>query len=178
MAAVDEACERLSATCDGIETRLAAISRALGLITPTLPDDMRHAADEDDATGNHLQAAYLRAGAIEIERLRRITTATLRILSASPDTPDIRDQLAAVIWESGYADTDAPGRITWPKLLEIAEDHAAWCQHRDRALRQADTVLALPSIKRLFAVEAAARPCVAEITTYEEREALRRALSQ
>jgi hypothetical protein len=114
----------------------------------------------------------------EIERLRRITTATLRILSASPDTPDIRDQLAAVIWESGYADTDAPGRITWPKLLEIAEDHAAWGQHRDRVLRQADAVLALPSVMRLLAVEAAARPCVAEITTYEEREALRRALSQ
>jgi hypothetical protein len=47
-------------------------TKAMALITPTLPDDMRHAADEDDATGNHLQASYLRAGADEIERLRQI----------------------------------------------------------------------------------------------------------
>lgn len=40
------------------------------MIIPVDLDGMRHAADEDDGHGHHLQAAYLRAGADEIERLR------------------------------------------------------------------------------------------------------------
>jgi hypothetical protein len=75
-----------------------------------------------------------------------------------------RDQIAAAIWEATLA----------PRWSARQPSPA----ERRRALRQADAVLALPSVTRLLAVEAAARPCVAEITTYEEREALRRALSQ
>lgn len=37
---------------------------------PLLTEGMRHAAEEDDNTGNHLQANYLRVGADEINRLR------------------------------------------------------------------------------------------------------------
>jgi hypothetical protein len=33
-------------------------------------DGMRHAAEEDESAGNHLQADYLRRGADEIEKLR------------------------------------------------------------------------------------------------------------
>lgn len=37
---------------------------------PICTEGMRHAAKEDDRTGNHIQASYLRAGADEIDRLR------------------------------------------------------------------------------------------------------------
>lgn len=57
-------------------TALATLGKGDGGVTnpldlAVLPDDMRHAADEDESLGSHLQATYLRHGAEAIDHLRR-----------------------------------------------------------------------------------------------------------
>lgn len=48
----------------------AAIVPVAAMTDSICTEGMRHAAEEDDSTGNHLQASYPRTGADEIDRLR------------------------------------------------------------------------------------------------------------
>lgn len=64
---------------------------------PTLTDDMRHAANEDDANGNHLQACYLRTGADELDRCREALLVAVSHLQLTDVTDKVYGPLMHII---------------------------------------------------------------------------------
>jgi hypothetical protein len=62
---------------------------------PLLVEGMRHAADEDENAGHGLQARYLREGADEIERLRKMHELDRHAVNRWVPCADHRDKMTS-----------------------------------------------------------------------------------